>query len=459
MLYNQPLDKPNDPNAPYIDETAKVQGSTVPAAAVEFDQREIVEVIFRANTRGYSDFSGAPCAAPTNADLTQLRKAIEGFITGWAFIIDTTITFKVHGAGHDFSDLNAAMFYLRKYYITQKGHVILQLAGATHGMTSAVKYTYTGGIQLVHPNLDRVSIFGAPLLAQVPVTYWSYASNGHSNIAGDTAANLAMLRTKFATELNLLNAGITIGPNCPTPMHLDGLLLTGDGGPAYGLAWVNSFGWMNLGSSWEPNIPGSPIIPGSAMGLAVVGFGQGGYVMELGCCIGIEGPGNTENDLTPLIAIGCCGQIFQTQAFAVSDGSYMTMAGNMIFMNNYNHGLLLWPRSGIQQDGGVHIQSNNGYGILMYTSSTYYQYGPRGSAGAAYMASTIWKNNGWGFQGYPGWASVYGDFGGGTANANALGSVYAAYGTNFQGTAGDAGISSACSPAWGTVGNGNAFIG
>lgn len=139
MQYNQPFDQPSNLNAPYIDgnPAAGIQGSIVPAEAIEFDQREVVEVITRANARNYIDFSGTPCAPPANPDLNtglpplqQLRKAIEGFIRAWDFIIDTTITFHVHGVGADFPDFNQAMQYLRRYYITTNGHVILQSAGA-----------------------------------------------------------------------------------------------------------------------------------------------------------------------------------------------------------------------------------------------------------------------------------------------------------------------------------------
>jgi len=55
-------------------------GSIPPAASIEHDQREIVEVRTQANTRGYHDFSDASCGPPSPSDLHQLRKAIEGFI-------------------------------------------------------------------------------------------------------------------------------------------------------------------------------------------------------------------------------------------------------------------------------------------------------------------------------------------------------------------------------------------
>lgn len=444
MKYNQPFDQPSSPNAPYIDGSpqAGIQGSIVPAASIEFDQREVVEVITRANARGYVDFSGTPCAVPGNQDLTQLRKAIEGFITNWSFIIDTTITFKVHGTGYDFVDLNAAMAYLRKYYITPRGHVILQCAGAVSPTPTAVQYTYNSQIIFSHPNNNRISVFGAPMLAPVPVTDSGYASNGSSvpTRAGDTQANLNMLRTKFATEFHFQGPnGIIVGMSCPNLMHLDGLLLTSDGNPlASGVSWVNSYGIMNFDTN---------------MGVAAVGFGGVGFYMELAASIGTAGPGNSENTLCPLISIGN-----NAAGMALGDGSYFTMSGNLLAFNGGNYGLQIWPRGGVQMDGGVHCGSNGSHGVNMLLSSTCWIGGPM-SGGSAYMPSHLWRNGGYGLCAQFGWADAYVDCGASTPNANTTGSIYVSQGGNVHPNAGDQHISGACSPAYGTVGNGNAYLG
>jgi hypothetical protein len=67
LKYNQPFDQPSNPNAPYVDgnPAAGIQGSIVPAASIEYDQREIVNVI------------SAAALSPTNADLTQLLQALK----------------------------------------------------------------------------------------------------------------------------------------------------------------------------------------------------------------------------------------------------------------------------------------------------------------------------------------------------------------------------------------------
>jgi hypothetical protein len=142
----------------------------------------------------------------------------------------------------------------------------------------------------------------------------------------------------------------------------------------------------------------------------------------------------------------------------VADGSYFTMIGNLITMNNSGHGFMLHPRTGCQHDGGLHSQSNGGNGVNLFMTSTYYQYGPL-SGGTAYRTSTTWKNGGWGIQSWHAQADAYIDCGAGGANANVSGSVLANYGSNIHGSAGDAGISATCSPAWQTIGNGNSWIG
>jgi hypothetical protein len=67
MKYNQPFDQPSNPNAPYVDgnPAAGIQGSIVPAASIEFDQREIVNVI------------SASALSPTDSDLTQLLQSLK----------------------------------------------------------------------------------------------------------------------------------------------------------------------------------------------------------------------------------------------------------------------------------------------------------------------------------------------------------------------------------------------
>lgn len=67
MKYNQPLDKTTDPNASYVNGQPSfgVEGSIIPAEAVELPQREIVNTIVK---NGF---------APNNVDQEQLARSIQ----------------------------------------------------------------------------------------------------------------------------------------------------------------------------------------------------------------------------------------------------------------------------------------------------------------------------------------------------------------------------------------------
>jgi hypothetical protein len=71
MKYNQPFDQPSNPNAGYINgnPAAGIQGSIVPAEAVEYPQREIVNCIIAAGL------------VPSNGDLTQLLQVFKAVHT------------------------------------------------------------------------------------------------------------------------------------------------------------------------------------------------------------------------------------------------------------------------------------------------------------------------------------------------------------------------------------------
>jgi hypothetical protein len=67
LQYNQPFDQPSNPNASYVDgnPAAGIQGSIVPAASIEYPQREIMNAIQAAGLVG------------SNADLSQLLEMLK----------------------------------------------------------------------------------------------------------------------------------------------------------------------------------------------------------------------------------------------------------------------------------------------------------------------------------------------------------------------------------------------
>lgn len=452
MQYNQPSDQPSNPNAPYVDgnPAAGIQGSIVPAASVEFDQREVVEVITRANVRGYSDFTGTPCAIPSNADLTQLRKAIEGFITDWQFIIDTEVTFTVHGPGAFFPDLITAFNYLGKYKITPRGHVILRIAGTSPPGNTATKYTYTQTIVANHPNNDRISILGAPMLKPVPLDDTGFASNGSSPAqrAADLTTNLAILRSCFATELffeQLQPLSSGNGELCGIYIdgtmlqHLDAILFTNDG-TATGIV-TTCQGYCN-----GVPVQGSTTISG-------VAFAQWaeGIFWDAGSSVSWQGAGAAQNLWAPIIVCGCSGD-----GIVWGNGSFFTTLGNVISIGNAYCGMAIYPGCGMQIDGGVFCSSNGQHGLFLFIAGGgNYCNGPM-LGGTAYGPSHFWKNAQWGIWCAMCELNVYGDCGAG-ANANGGGSINAS-GAAYVGCAADLNVSGQCSPPFGTIGNSNSLI-
>jgi hypothetical protein len=91
VKYMQPFGI-SDPNAPYINGNPATgeMGSIPPAASIEHDMREIVEVINYAYEHKYRDSEGTLCQAPSEFDLQQLRKAIWGFINSDKMALNLT---------------------------------------------------------------------------------------------------------------------------------------------------------------------------------------------------------------------------------------------------------------------------------------------------------------------------------------------------------------------------------
>lgn len=67
MQYSQPYDQTSNPNAPYVNgnPSSGIQGSIIPAGAVEYPQRELIALIQAAGL------------TPSNSDLSQVAKAVQ----------------------------------------------------------------------------------------------------------------------------------------------------------------------------------------------------------------------------------------------------------------------------------------------------------------------------------------------------------------------------------------------
>ena len=116
--------------------------------------------------------------------------------------IDTAIAWIVGpNAGADFTDLNAALFWLSRRRIDQNGTVAFNLQGATSG--PALIHTYNANIIIEHPDGDRLTIAG-PAPAFVPNGN-SFTATGYTAapINADTNSNIGMLRTAFRAEIRI----------------------------------------------------------------------------------------------------------------------------------------------------------------------------------------------------------------------------------------------------------------
>jgi len=210
MRYSQPFATPTPPLGTYPryvngDPVTGTEGSIPPATAFDETQIEIVNVISNVGL------------TPDHNDLTQLWQAIQSLI-GQKYIT-TPITKRVHGAGADFVDINAALSWLGQYIITPSGYVTFYVA--------AGRWTYTVPVEINHPNANRVAIQGGALLGGSPTG---------GDIGSDSTSNIIFLRSVYATELSFTGgiAGFRIFRVGPTLRYL---LITGSQSVSGGNWW------------------------------------------------------------------------------------------------------------------------------------------------------------------------------------------------------------------------------
>ena len=435
MKYEQPYGV-SDPNAPYINgnPSTGTMGSIPPAASIENPQREVVEVINRANSRGYKDFTDTLCAPATDADLQQLRKAIEGFVRGLPItlsdLIDTYVQFMV-GPGGDFPDLIQAIHYLSKYKITSTGRVVLQLTGAGPSGPATI-YTYTQTVIFDHPNNNRIFVLGAPLRSPPPMDYTAFTLTGNSAgaRAADTAANATMLRNKYATELRFNNChGIEIVGTCIG--ILSGVLITSNGAAGYVGVQVSA-------ASTELTVSYLYAGISTGQGVAVIGFDTCFY---FGQC------GNASAFVLdfPQIAIGSTGTSWGGGFWANAGASFQP-GGRCLSFSNAQNGFMATFSWLFFDSTGNQAAYNGNMGVQGSQATI--------SIGGA----KLWGNAGWGI-----WAD-----GGSTVDANAAnfsaGGVYNAAGDAYANhftyinVANSGGYRSQWSPALGVVGNNQSLI-
>jgi hypothetical protein len=365
-------------------------------------------------------------------------------------IINENLTKTVYGTNPDFVDLEAAYAWLSQRTISTLGSVTL--------VFPVGKITETKSYTINHPNGDRIIWKGKDLRQSLPsasnlqITGYSAAAQ-----ANDTAANLALLRQCYSTEIYFTQGGcITFSGNLSL---MQNLLITSDGDRA-GKDLVIGIGVTGCAVNFY-NV--------TVVGFDYIGFfitnGATCFCTNKGTCIAMgNGGGGLTIATNALMAVTDSNFFsvsngarhaadFTSNAFAVSDNSlfasypYYTstfvpvvfaagnsgygaqvtgssFAGTMtitIRLNGFT-GILVNSGSSFRV-AGITVTDNNGNGVTCDTFSV-----------ANIGNSNISNNSGFGLAAYNG--SFI--FRGGSNVANNAGSNY--------------------SPALGTTGNTNALI-
>jgi len=372
LQYNQPYGV-SDPNASYVNGNPAigVEGSIPPASSIEYDQREIVEVI------NWAWQNGLPgCNAPTNADLTQLRKAIQGFLQ--ARYIDTHITKTVHGAGADFANLQSALEWLGQYIITPNGQVTFLVTNSKTAPGQVNSWVYTQTIEINHANSNRVIISGYPLMAASPDPANISVTGYH--LPGDGTNQINYLRGIYATELSF-SGGVTGFMVFRDGCTLRNLLITGSQtvGPnpydgngifARGEIRLDGISIWGFGGNGMAAVEGS-IVCSSSLSVCSLFNGYGGVYLE-----------NAYAFFTPTDHTSFCSN---SQAGVLLWGGALMGVGHLDVRGNNNIGCTISNGSELVSLAGGVIHLNNGMGINL-----------RGSATCSCPYHTITNNAGWG---------------------------------------------------------------
>lgn len=137
---------------------------------------------------------------------------------GYIGYINAPITKTVYGGSADFPDLPSALYWASRYIITQTGYLTLQITPGQH-IENATR------IIVDHPNANRLTIQGGTVTPPVSADF-VFTGNTGAALSNDQANQLAMLRTKYNTELRLTN---TTWMDVRTGGTIQNLLITGDG--------------------------------------------------------------------------------------------------------------------------------------------------------------------------------------------------------------------------------------
>jgi hypothetical protein len=235
------------------------EGSIPPATSFDEDQIEIVTVIQNAGL------------TPDHNDLTQLWQAIQSLIA--QKYITSPIVKKVHGAGADFVDLNAALQWVGSYIITPTGSVTFMVASG--------RWTYINSVEINHANANRITVQGGALLGASP-TADNISCSGYST-ASDGTNQIIYLRSIYATELSftggvtgfsIRRGGMTLRYLLITGSQTTSSSITGRGIDAYADLFLDAVSIWGMGDCGI-TITGCSVQTSSSLSIAICYCGMG----------------------------------------------------------------------------------------------------------------------------------------------------------------------------------------
>lgn len=347
--------------------------------------------------------------------------------SGFLGIIDTVITKTVYGAGADFPSLEAALYWVSRYMISQTGFVNFQFALG--------QFIISSGSQFVdHPNATRIAFKGAAGYTPVTGTDFTITGNSGAALSNDMAQQLTMLRAKYKTELRFTGASSI---SCVGGSTWTGILISGDG------SQDNTHGAWLFTAGANVKITDCSFHGGGVAGLLF----SGGNSSVQGS---VSVSGNVSTGVGIYTAMSNAGKFISTSnggnGIDVIDGAiwvYSPLAQPMWVRGNGVHGVNI-IKGLVQTIGTSTISNNNKWGVANV-------------AGTAQLATAAVQVNGSGG-------------GAGGVLTNSQGASMLNSGAQINGNTGtdilsvDAGYTTltgvsigTVSPALNTVGNGNSY--
>jgi len=209
-----------------------------------------------------------------------------------------------------------------------------------------------------HPNADRISIVGTMLAAAPAIGDFTGTGNSAAARAADTNSNLAMLRTRYGTEVRFTST--TIGIQCLSALAptISDMLLVGDGTPV-------------------PTTPGGSagVSEGAGCGIYIataMGMFQRLVAINVAVCSASYAAFYGGGEVRLVNCWGIGSRVFNMVATATSkifwNGGGCQSADNHGVVANMNSGVLVFGCT-VRYNGGAGVCSNdNSY--LLFSGST-----------------------------------------------------------------------------------------